>query len=98
MVPPEAVAGFYESLKTGDISLPERIPYRDVLTGKEMETSLSELSDKTVDLGCRLVVAAHDYFKGAISRDECEQTMKGESLHTGQLGKTLQDVKHSASL
>ena len=97
LVSPEAVAGFYESLKTKDIFLPERIPYCDILTGEEMETSLDELVDQSVILGCRLVVAAHEFFTGAINRDECESTMKGESLHTGQLGKTLRDVSHSAS-
>ena len=98
LVPPEAVAGFYESLKTKDIFLPERISCRDVLSGEEVETSLDELADRSVNLGCRLVVAAHEYFTGAINRDECESTIKGESLHTGQLGKTLLHVKHSASI
>jgi len=98
LVPPEAEAGFYESLKAGDITLPERIPYRDVLSGEEMETSLDELADQSVNLGCRLVAAAHDYFTGTISREMCEETIVGESLHTGRLGKTMQDISHSASI
>jgi hypothetical protein len=98
LVPPESVAGFYESLKTADIVLPERIPFCDVLSGEEMETSLEELADACVDLGGRLVGAAHDYFAGMISREQCEATLQGESLHTGVLGKTLRDVRHSADI
>ncbi len=74
------------------------IPYRDVLSGEEMETSLEELADRSVNLGCRLVAAAHDYFTGTISREMCEETIVGESLHTGRLGKTMQDISHSASI
>jgi len=96
VVPPESVAGFYESLKTNDITFPERIGYQDVVSGEVIETSLEELADQSVDLGSRLVATAYGYFKGDLARDECEAIMKGESLHTGKLGKTLQDVKYSA--
>ena len=95
-VPPESVAGFYESLKANDITFPERIGYQDVVSGEVIETSLEELADQSVDLGSRLVATAYGYFKGDLARDECEAIMKGESLHTGKLGKTLQDVKYSA--
>lgn len=98
LVPPESVAGFYESLKTGDIDLPEHIVYRDVLTGEEKEASLETLAEQSVALGGRLVAAAHDYFRGAIGREACEAIMKGESLHTGRLGKTLKDVRHAADV
>lgn len=98
VVPPELVAGFYESSKTGGIALPQRIPFQDVVSGEEMETSLDELTEQCVGLGGRLVAAAHDYFTGAIDRVECESTMKGESLHTGKLGKTLQDIRYAAEV
>jgi hypothetical protein len=98
LVPPESVAGFYESLKTGDIDLPEHIAYRDVLTGEAKEASLEMLAEQSVTLGARLVAAAHGYFKGAISRAACETTIRGESLHTGRLGKTLKDVRHAADV
>ena len=98
VVPPESVAGFYQSLNKGDITLPKRIPFRDVVSGEERETSLEDLTEQSVDLGGRLVVAAHDYFTSAIGRQECEAIMKGESLHTGKRGKTLKDVRHAASI
>jgi hypothetical protein len=96
VVPPESVAGFYESLETNDITFPERIVYQDVVSGEVIEASLEELADQCVELGNRLVAAAYGYSKGDIARHECESIMKGESLHTGKLGKTLQDVKYSA--
>jgi len=98
VVPPESVAGFYESLKTNDITFPEQIAYQDVVSGEVIETSLEELTDQCVDLGSRLVAVAHGYFKGEITREECETTMKGESLHTGKRGKTLQDVRYAADV
>jgi hypothetical protein len=96
VVPPESVAGFYESLKTNGIHFPERIVYQDVVSGEVIETSLEELADQSVDLGSRLVAAAYGYSTGDIGRNECESIMKGESLHTGKMGKTLRDVKYSA--
>lgn len=98
IVPPESVAGFYESLNNGDITIPERIGYRDVVSGEVIETSLEDLTDQSVDLGGRLVEAAHDYFTGTIDRQDCEAIMKGESLHTGKRGKTLKDVRYAASI
>ena len=98
VVPPESVAGFYESLKTGGIALPERIAYRDVVSGEEMETSLEALTQKYVGLGERMVVAAHAYFTNKIDKKACALVMKGESLHTGKVGKTLKDVRHAAAI
>ena len=97
-VPPESVAGFYESLKEGDVDFPERIAYQDVVSGEVIETSLEELAGQSVDLGKRLVAAAYGYFKGDCTREECESIMKGESLHTGKLGKTLKDVRYAAKV
>ena len=98
MVPPESVAGFYESLKDGDVDFPERIGYQDVISGEVIETSLEELTGQSVELGNRLVAAAYAYFKGDSTREECESIMKGESLHTGKLGKTLKDVRYAAKV
>lgn len=98
VVPPESVAGFYESLKTGGITLPEQILFRDVVSGKRMETSLEELTAKSVDLGGRMAGAAHAYAIGAIDRKTCESIIKGESLHTGKVGRTLKDVRHAATV
>ena len=98
VVPKESVAGFFESLKTGGITIPERIGYRDVVSGELIETSLDELVGQSADLGSRLIAAAYDYFKGDTTREECESTMKGESLHTGKRGKTLKDVRYAASI
>jgi magnesium transporter len=81
-----------EELSVGDAIL--KVQERS----EEMETSLEELADRSVNLGCRLIAAAHDYFTGTISREMCEETIVGESLHTGRLGKTMQDISHSASI
>jgi len=96
LVSPEAVAGCYESLKIKDITLPERILYRDVFSGEKRETSLDALVERSVDLGERLVIAAYAYFTGDITREACQQVIAGEDLHTGRVGKTLKDVRHSA--
>ena len=98
LVPPESVAGFYESLKTSGITFPERIGYQDIVSGEVIETSLEELTEDCVGLGRRLVEGAYNYFTADTSRAECESTMKGESLHTGKLGKTLKDARYAAKV
>ena len=59
---------------------------------------LEELTEDCVGLGRRLVEAAYNYFTADTSRAECESTMKGESLHTGKLGKTLKDARYAAKV
>ena len=66
--------------------------------GQVTPASLDELASQSADLGSRLIAAAYGYFKGDITREECESTMTGESLHTGKKGKTLKDVRYAASI
>ncbi len=92
-VPPESVAGFFANLKTESRDLPEIIAYRDVISGEKQETSLERLSVKTVDLSCRLIDAAYQYFIGSISRGEAEVSIAGENLSTGRVGLTKADIR-----
>ena len=92
-VPPETVAGFFANLKTEDISLPEIITYKDIISGKKKETSLEQLSALTIDLGCQFIDAAYQYYKESITREEAKNTIAGENLATGRLGQTKDDIR-----
>ena len=92
-VPPETVGGFFANLKTENVSLPEIITYKDIISGKERETSLEQLSAKTIALGCQFIDAAYQYYNGSITRGETEEIIAGQNLATGRLGQTKADIR-----
>jgi hypothetical protein len=96
--PAGAIAGFDHNLKKESLRLPDRIQYKDLLTGAPLQTTLSELITAAVQLGCRMIETAYDYYTDQKNRDECEKIIAGQSLETGQIGKTTADIKFFARL
>ena len=93
--PAQTVAGFHENLKKDSIRLPDRIQYKDVITGEPKKTTLNDLIEVAVQLGCRMIETADAYYTGRINRDECEKVIAGHSLETGQVGKRTADIRFS---
>ena len=96
--PASAVAGFHENLKKDDIRLPDPIQYKDVITGEPKKTTLNDMIEEAVQLGCRMIETAYAYFTGRSNRDECEKVIAGHSLETGQVGKRTADIRFSARI
>jgi hypothetical protein len=54
--------------------------------------------DEGIELGLKMVECAYNYYCGKISRQICESTIAGNSLDTGQPGKTKADVRYSIDI
>lgn len=89
------IAGFYANLKRDRRRLPEKIKYHDLISGEMKETSLDTLMEEGVQLGVKMIEAAHNYYSGNINRQACEEVIGGNNLDTGQEGKTTADIKYS---
>ncbi|MEA3230380.1 MAG: zinc dependent phospholipase C family protein [Thermodesulfobacteriota bacterium] len=98
LFPVNAVAGFHENLKKEDIRLPDPIQYKDVITGEPQKTTLNDMMEEAVQLGCRMIETAYAYYTGRSNRDECEKVIAGHSLETGQVGKRTADIRFSANI
>ncbi len=96
--PAEAIAGFDENLKREPLRLPDRIEYKDLLTGTPLQTTLKGLIATAVASGSRMIETAYAYYTEEKSREECRKIIAGQSLETGQTGKTTTDIRFSARL
>ena len=98
LFPDRIIAGFHENLKKDEARLPDPIHYKDVITGEPRITTLNDLIEKAVQLGCRMIETAYAYYTGRSNRDECEKVIAGHSLETGQVGKRTSDIRFSARI
>ena len=96
--PAGAIAGFDHNLKKESLRLPDPIQYRDLLTGAPLQTTLTELITTAVQSGCRMIETGYAYYSGKKNRAECEKIIAGQSLETGQAGKTTVDIRFAAPL
>jgi len=63
-----------------------------------LQTTLNALIARAVQRGCRMIETAYAYYIEEKSRDECQEIIAGQSLVTGQAGKTTADIRFSARL
>ena len=92
------LGGFYANLDIDHRRLPENLQYKDIISGDSKEVSLEDLMDEGIELGLKMVGCAYNYYCGKISRQICESTVVGNSLDTGQPGKTKADVRYSMDI
>ncbi|RTZ94950.1 MAG: hypothetical protein DSY90_15000 [Deltaproteobacteria bacterium] len=98
LYPAGAIAGFDHNLKKESLRLPDPIAYKDLFTGVPLQTTLNALIARAVQRGCRMIETAYAYHIEEKSRDECQEIIAGQSLVTGQVGKTTADIRFSARL
>lgn len=96
--PAGAIAGFNYNLEKESLRLPDLIQYKNLINGAPLQTTLKGLIVDAVQFGCRLVETAYAYYKEQKSRDECKKIIAGQSLETGQVGKTTTDIRFSTRL
>jgi len=92
------LGGFYANLKVDPARIPENIRYKDIISGEKKETTLNNLMNQGIKMSIKMVESAYDYYSTKISRQVCQNTISGENLETGQIGKTVADVKFSVEL
>jgi len=90
------VAGFYANLAVETKTLPQKLIYRDIITGSDRATTLEDLMEESIALAVKMIEAAGDYYAGNISRQSCQSTIAGNNLDTGQVNKTKADIRFSS--
>ncbi len=95
LVDKRLVAGFYANLNVETKKLPEKLNYRDIISGSDKEATLEGLMDGGVDLAVKMIEAAYNYSVGKISKESCKSTIAGNNLDTGRGNKTKEDIRFS---
>ncbi len=95
LVDKRLVAGFYANLDVETKKLPEKLSYRDIISGSHMETTLEELMEEGINMALKMVAAAYDYYAGNISKQSCQNTIAGHNLQTGRCDKTKKNIRFS---
>jgi hypothetical protein len=91
----QLIGGFYANLNVEKKELPEKLIYRDIISGDDREDTLNDLMEKTINLAVHMIEAAYDYYAGNISRELCERSIAGENLETGRVNITRADIRFS---
>jgi hypothetical protein len=89
------VAGFYADLAAETKKLPQKLTYRDIISGSDMEATLEDLMEEGINMAIKMVETAYDYSAGKISKESCKLTIAGHNLVTGRVGKTKKDIRFS---
>ena len=89
------VAGFYANLAVETKKLPQKLTYRDIISGSDMEATLEDLMEEGITMAVKMVAAAYDYYAGNISKQSCQNTIAGHNLLTGRVNKTKKDIRFS---
>ncbi|HEX9022307.1 MAG TPA: zinc dependent phospholipase C family protein [Geobacteraceae bacterium] len=75
---------FYHHLKKHEMELSETIRYRDIISGSEIERSLSSLLKHAQEESIRRIKTAFAYYEGKVDLEGAMLIIRGESLDTGR--------------
>ena len=89
------VAGFYANLAAETKKLPQKLTYRDIISGSDMEATLEDLMEEGINMAIKMVAAAYNYYARNISKQSCRNTITGHNLVTGRVNKTKADIRFS---
>ena len=95
LVDKRLVAGFYANLKVETMKLPEKLIYRDLITGRARKAQLEDLMEAGITTAVKMVEAAYDYYVGRINKQWCKLAIAGHNLDTGRSDKTKADIRFS---
>ena len=95
LVDKRLVAGFYANLNVETKKLPEKLNYRDIISGSDKEANLEELMEDGLNMAVKMIEAAYNYYVGKISKEFCKHTIAGHNLDTGRVNKTKADIRFS---
>jgi len=98
IMPKNKIGGFYENLNKEKVVLPNKLIYRDIISGKLIETTLSELMKNAIELGKKMIEASYEFYCGKIDRKTCEKIVIGNNLNTGHFGKLKKDIRFSQEI
>ncbi len=75
---------FYASADKDNQSLDSQLIFADS-RGIIKKTSIEALVKKTIAESTEMIDAAYDFYKGELSRQDCEKIISGKNLNTGEL-------------
>ena len=87
---------FYRGVKSRDCRTKENVHYRDLRSGEEKITSVTELFEMAKGKAQEMMIAAYEYSRGTITLEECTKKIPGESLDTGLLKIPVSDIRYTA--
>jgi hypothetical protein len=96
LVDKRLVAGFYPNLEAETRKLAEKLIYRDIISGRDMEATLEDLMEDGINTAIKMVAAAHDYAAGKIGKESCKTAIAGHNLDTGRVDTTRKDIRFSS--
>ena len=91
----ELLGLFYGDITTQGKTLPETIPYRDIVTGTKKTTSIKSMMETATKKAITMMEAAYGYSCGQISKERLMQQIPGESLDTGRLHAPASSVRYT---
>jgi hypothetical protein len=86
---------FYHHLQRDNLEIAERIEYRDIVHGRKMTESLSDLFLSAKSESIHRINAAFAYYHDRIDRAAAMQIIRGESLDTGREGCPVCNIAYS---
>jgi hypothetical protein len=88
-----AISLFYQNLKHEKKIFPENIIYRDLITGAPLETSLTELYQKSLTNALKAMESVYSCYLDKQDIVNLITTIGGESLNTGVLKCSVDKIK-----
>lgn len=95
MIKKESLGVFYYHVPIEPMSIPDKIIYRDIISGEEKITSIKQLLFEAQGLLLPRLKAAFDYYKNKINRQRAQFFIPGESLETGLVGYAMKDIRYT---
>jgi hypothetical protein len=87
------VAGFYANLDADKRRLPQKLVYRDIISGEQRTATLDGLMAQAIQMAVKMIAAAGDYQAGNIDKAACRTVIAGHNLDTGQVNRTKADIR-----
>lgn len=85
---------FYGNLKRDKRIIPEKIKYRDIISGEHLSTSIDDLFSASGVFTKALLNTAYNYYLGSIDQLVASGIIRGESLNTGKLNSSVKEIKY----
>ncbi len=84
---------FYKNLKRDKTIIPQIVKYKDLISGEDRVTKLTEIFTQAQIEAQEKIKVAQQYFLNNLSKREAKEIIIGQSLDTGKLGKSVQEIR-----
>lgn len=85
---------FYGNLKKDNRIFPDVINYKDIISGEDRSTSITELFGRAENVAAQYIDCAYKYYNDSISLNNAKKIIRGESLNTGKINSSVAEIKY----